>query len=97
MTGGFGDTSPGINPTVAMTDLSREELEGMMFSEGNERSQKKRLLDDGRGNSMIGANISRKFTTGAGASLAFENQNLAYMDQDSMMSFQRGASILGQV
>lgn len=80
-----------------MTELSREEIDGMMFSEGNERSQKKRLLDDGRGNSMIGAYPSRKLTVGAGASPGNENQNFAYMDQESMISFQKSTSILGQV
>jgi hypothetical protein len=97
VTGGFGETSPGIAPTVPMTELSREEIDGMMFSEGNERSQKKRLLDDGRGNSMIGAIPNRKYTVGVSASPGFENQNFAYMDQESMMSFQKGTSLIGQV
>jgi len=80
-----------------MTELSRAEMDGMMFSEGNERSHKKRLLDDGRGNSIIGANQSRKLTVGASASPGYENQNFAYMDQESMISFQKSTSILGQV
>ena len=97
MPGENGETNPGMAPTVPLIDLSREEMEGMMFSEGNDRSQNKRLLDDGRENSMIGANASRKFTSGGGASPGYENQNFAYMDQESMISFHKGASMIGQI
>ena len=85
-----GEALAGQNPVYAMTELSRDELDGMAFADGNnaDKSQsKKRLLDDGRGNSMIGTNSLRK-TAGAGnGSPVYETQNLAYMDQESLMSY----------
>ena len=70
-----------------------------MFSDGNiERTHtKKRLLDDGRTGSALGVNSIKKMPSGANGSPIYENQNLAYMDQESMMSFQRGQSILAQL
>ena len=76
-----------------MTELSREEPDGaIMVSEGNDRSNtRKRLLDDGaRVSSMIGANPMRK-----GNNPGYESQNLAYMDAESVMSYQKGMSIIG--
>ena len=90
----------GQNPVYNMTDMSREDQQdGMMFSEGNiDRSHtvKKRLLDNAGGGSMAGPPM-KKITIGANGSPSYENQNLAYMDQESMMSFQKGASLLGPI
>ena len=96
-----GEALAGQNHVYAMTELSQEELEGMAFAEGNnpDKSQsKKRLLDDGRGNSVIGINSLRKTVGGGNGSPTYETQNLAYMDQESLMSYQRGGpSVLGQL
>lgn len=75
-----------------MTEVSPDDQQdGMMFSEGNiERAQtKKRLLDDGRTGSTMGGNsASMKIMQAAGhRSAMYDNQNLAYMDQESMLSF----------
>ena len=71
-----------------MTEMSQEDPDGMMFTEGFNDRSKKRLLDDGKFNTTPVGPL-KKMTTGALATVSYDNQNLAYMDQESMISFQK--------
>ncbi len=64
-------------------------MEGFLVVSQDNSKKPSRLLDGG----ALGLMNNRKMTTNNSQNFMMENQNLAYMDQESMMSFTRGVSV----